>query len=121
MTMAELKNFESVLQTRARELARSLAERNQIVIERSGDALDGSLHAADRELSAQALAKDFRLLRQVEAARDRIQDGTYGICLHCEEEIPLKRIQAIPWAAFCISCQEKEESRANRPTLSQAA
>ena len=120
--MLELKRFELVLQARARELARSVAERNQIRIERSADAFDGRLHAADRESSAQALAEDFRLLRQVEAARDRIRDGTFGICLRCEGGIPLKRLQAIPWAAFCKSCQEMaEEGRAYRPKLARAA
>ena len=120
--MTELKKFELVLQTRERELARSLTERDQILIERSGDSFDGRLDAADREFSAQALAGDFCLLRQVEAARDRIRDGTFGICLRCGEEIPLKRLEAIPWAAFCISCQEMaEEGEADRPTFARAA
>ena len=122
MTMPELKKFESALRTRAGDLARSLAGRNQIMIERSADAFDERLHAADRELSAQALAGDSRLLHQVEAARDRIRDGAFGICLRCEEEIPVKRLEAIPWAAFCLSCQEMaEESTAYRPTLARAA
>jgi DnaK suppressor protein len=120
--MPELKTFESVLQARARELAHSLADRNPIRIDRSADAFDGRLHAADRESSAQVLAEDFRLLRQVEAARNRIQDGTFGICLRCEEGIPLKRFQAIPWAAFCKSCQEMaEEANTYRPKLARAA
>ena len=122
MTTAELKTFEIVLQTRASELARSLAERNQILIERSANAFDGSLLAADRESSAQALAEIFQVLRQVESARDRIRDGTYGICVRCEEEIPLRRLQAIPWAAFCLWCQERaEEGRAYRPMLARSA
>lgn len=120
--MPELKQFELVLQTRAREVARALGGRNQILIERSADAFDERLHAADRESSAQALAGDFRLIRQVEAARDRIRDGIFGICLRCEKAIPLKRLHAIPWAAFCLSCQEMaEESRADRPALARAA
>jgi DnaK suppressor protein len=110
------------LQSRAQELARFLAERNQITIERSADAFDGRLEAADRETSAQALAEDFRLLRRIEAARDRIRDGTFGICLGCEEGISLKRLRAVPWAALCISCQEKaEEGSACRLSLAQAA
>ena len=122
MTIPELKKFESVLQARARELARTLAERNQIMIERSADAFDGRLHAADRESSAQALGGDFVLLRHVEAARDRIRDGTFGICLRCEEAILLKRLQAIPWAAYCVSCRAKtEEGVLFRPGLARVA
>lgn len=121
MTMPELKEFELVLRTRAQELARSLAERNQLTIEKSADEVDQRLHAADRESSAQALAGVSHLLRQVEAARDRMRRGAFGICLRCEEGIPLKRLQAIPWAAFCISCQAAEEGEAYRPALARAA
>ena len=122
MTMLEMKKFELALQARARDLARSLAERHQITVETSADEFDESLHAAGRELSAQALAERSRLLRNVEAARDRIRDGTFGSCLGCEEEIPLKRLQAIPWADLCISCQEMaEKGEAYRRTLARAA
>lgn len=119
--MLELKNFESMLQIRARELARSLAERNQIMIEQSTDEFDGRLQSADRERSAQALADGSRTLRLVEAARDRIRDGTFGVCLGCGAEIAMKRLQAIPWAALCVSCQEEEENMAFRPALGRAA
>ena len=37
----------------------------------------------------------------------RIADGSYGVCLHCEEDISPKRVNAVPWAAFCIKCQEQ--------------
>jgi DnaK suppressor protein len=122
MTTLELKKFESALQTRARELARFLAQRNQIAIERLADAFDATLLAAERESSAQTLEQGFRLLRQVEAARDRLRDGSFGICLGCEEDIAPKRLQAVPWAAYCVSCQtEAEEAGAFQPRLARAA
>ena len=122
MNIAELKNFEDALQARARELLRSQAERRHIVVERSADALDGTLQAADRERSAQTLAEDFRRLRHVEAALARIRSGDFGICQSCDQRIPLRRLQAVPWAALCVSCQEKEEERrAFRPALARAA
>jgi DnaK suppressor protein len=110
MTTLELKRFEAALKTRARELARSLAERNQITIERAADDFDASLLAVERESSARTLEQDFRLLREVEAALGRLSAGTFGICAHCEEAITRKRLQAIPWAAYCVSCQEKAEA-----------
>ena len=122
MTTLERKTLEAALQARARELARSLAQRNRITIERSADVFDATLLAAERESSAQALEQESWLLRQVDAARDRIRDGTFGVCLRCEEEIAPKRLQAIPWAAYCVSCQEKtEEGRAFGPRLARAA
>jgi DnaK suppressor protein len=110
MTTLDLKALEAVLNVRYRELARSLAERAQITIERAADAFDASLLATERESSAQTLEQEFRLLRQVEAARDRLRDGTFGICRRCEEEIAPKRLQAIPWASYCVSCQQKAEA-----------
>lgn len=75
---------------------RSLATHHQITIERAADAFDEALLAAEGESSPQILAQDFQLLRQVEAARDRMRDGTFGICLRCEEGIASKRLRAIP-------------------------
>lgn len=40
------------------------------------------------------------------SALRRIEDGSFGKCLHCEEEISPKRLAAVPWASFCIQCQE---------------
>lgn len=120
MTTLNLKTLESALEARARELARSVTERNRITIEKSADAFDATLLAAEREASAQSLTQDFRLLREVEAARDRMRRGAYGICLRGEEEIPPKRLQAVPWAAYCLLCQAAAE-KASPPQLARAA
>jgi len=45
-------------------------------------------------------------LRNVRAALHRIDEGMYGVCLHCEEDISPKRLNAVPWAPYCIACQE---------------
>ena len=122
MTPFEIMKIESALAKRARELTRSLAERNQIAIERSADEFDDALLAAEREFSAQALSQDLRLLRDIEAARDRLRASTYGVCLHCEEAIAPRRLQAIPWAAYCISCQENvDDDRTFQTKLANAA
>jgi DnaK suppressor protein len=109
MTNLELKTLDSVLQRRARELLRSLVGADQIVVERSADQFDAQVLAAERESSAQALAQQFRLLRQIQAARNRIILGSYGICLNCDGEIAVKRLQAVPWAEYCLSCQTEAE------------
>jgi DnaK suppressor protein len=121
MKPLDMKALEPALKRRARELVRSLAERNQIAIERSADAFDAQLLAAERESSAQALAQEFRLLRQIEAARDRMRHGIYGVCLSCNQEIAFKRLEAIPWAACCLSCQAEAEGFMRGPEFAQAA
>jgi DnaK suppressor protein len=50
---------------------------------------------------------DWQRLKQVEEALDRLKAGDYGTCQHCEEPIPEKRLKAIPWARYCVPCQEK--------------
>ena len=50
---------------------------------------------------------DYLVLRQVEEALDRLEAGDYGVCLACEELIPAKRLQALPWARYCVQCQEQ--------------
>ena len=122
MTTLDLKTLEVALQTRARKLVGILAERNQIAIERAADVFDASLLAIQRESSARTLEQDYRLLREVEAALGRLRGGTFGICRRCEEEIAPKRLQAIPWAAYCVSCQEKAEAgEMTLPGLARAA
>ncbi|HWC97200.1 MAG TPA: TraR/DksA family transcriptional regulator [Candidatus Sulfopaludibacter sp.] len=54
---------------------------------------------------------DYGQLRQVEEALDRLASGDFGICLACEEPIAAKRLAAIPWARYCVSCQEEAGSR----------
>ena len=49
---------------------------------------------------------DYRQLRLVDEALDRLDAGDYGICLECDEPIAEKRLRALPWARYCVTCQE---------------
>jgi len=51
---------------------------------------------------------DYGQLRLVDEALDRLNSGDYGICLNCEQPIPPKRLAALPWARYCVPCQEEE-------------
>ena len=53
--------------------------------------------------------REHGLLRMVEAALRRIQDGSFGRCLSCGNEIDVKRLQFVPWTRYCIQCQEHSE------------
>ena len=102
------ENIDDTLATRARELARTLAGRNHIAIDTSADEVENTVLAAAREYSAQALSKDMRSLREVEAARKRLRNGVYSFCLRCDEEIAPKRLQVIRWAAACHVMQGRD-------------
>lgn len=51
-------------------------------------------------------AGDRQILRRIQEALDRIDDSSYGICVHCENEIQPKRLEAVPWTGLCIQCQD---------------
>jgi DnaK suppressor protein len=107
MTKAELDKYKSVLEAKQAELTGSLRNRDEIVIEKAPDALDEVQLAGERELAIRNLDRDSNMLRQIRRALGRIADGSYGVCLHCEEDISPKRVNAVPWAAYCIKCQEQ--------------
>jgi DnaK suppressor protein len=106
MTQAETKKYKEILETRQAELVEVLRNRDAITIEKSPDALDEVQNAAERELAIRNLDRESNLLRNVRAALRRIDEGEFGVCVHCEEEISPKRIAAVPWTPYCIACQE---------------
>lgn len=111
MTLAETERLTSLLRSKQTELSRSLRYRDEIVIEKASDALDEVQLKEERELAIRNLDRDSHALRLIHRALARIANGTYGICLHCDEDILPKRMAAVPWAAFCIRCQEKIDHR----------
>ena len=106
MTKSELRKFREILEAKQSELALLVRNRDGIAIEKSPDALDEVQHAAERELAIRNLDRESHLLRNVRAALRRIDEGNFGVCLHCEEDISPKRLVAVPWTPFCIQCQE---------------
>src|SRR5262245_46768294 len=98
------------LREKASELRRRMsAEKAAAVVSRLEDPSDsGDLSQQSHEewlfLNRNSLERS--LLREVEEALMRVHEGTYGICQECEEPISAKRLQALPWAKFCVSCQE---------------
>ena len=106
MRKTQMRKFDRVLEAKQAELVRVLRNRDAITIEKSADALDEVQHAAERELAIRNLDRESNLLRLVRLALRRISDGSYGICMHCEEDINPRRLAAVPWAPYCIQCQE---------------
>ena len=109
MTPTNREKTQAILAARREELSRAARRREGITIERTADALDETQSAAARELTTRTLERDAKLLRDVQIAMDRLADGSYGVCMECEEEISQKRLQALPWAALCLNCQENAD------------
>ena len=60
----------------------------------------------DEFVSLRMNGLDYNQPRLVEEALDRLKAGDYGICLACDEPIAEKRLRALPWARYCVTCQD---------------
>lgn len=81
-------------------------------IDSEGEAMDIADKASSsytKEFMFSKSNSDRRFLRVVREALERIKDGTYGECVSCQDEINVKRLEAVPWTRLCIRCQELEE------------
>ena len=113
MDKKKLEAFKKRLETRQQELRRNVSRTQQDG--RSSDE-DSAQDIADK--AASSYNKEFlfhqsnaerQLLQMVEGALARIQDGSFGQCISCGQEINPKRLEAVPWTRHCIACQEKLE------------
>ncbi len=109
MTEIQLVKFRNVLEAKKCEVEQMLTHRAEITIEKSADAIDEVQYASERELAICNLDRESKLLFDVRSALRRTKEGTFGICLNCEEEISAKRLAAVPWAPYCITCQERAD------------
>src|SRR5438874_8517415 len=106
MNQTDLNKYKAILEAKQAEISAGLRNREDIAIEKTPDAIDEVQLAGERELAIRNLDRESNLLRQVRTALARIADGSYGTCLHCEEEISPKRLNAVPQTPYCIKCQE---------------
>src|SRR5947209_7062390 len=79
--------------------------REEIAVENAPDTVDLVQRAGDREMAIRKIEADFSKLQSARLALERFDEGTYGTCLRCDNEISINRLKAIPWAAYCVTCQ----------------
>jgi len=109
MTRLELNTFRKALEIRQAELGNTNRNREAMAIESSSDELDQTQCANDRDYAMSTLQRNSDRLREVRDALRRMEVGTFGFCAACEEEINPRRLAAVPWACFCVVCQEAED------------
>lgn len=101
------------------EMRRALIEKlNEKYSEAMGLGVDGTQDSADeaynlynKNLMLGRVETDALKLRLVEQALQRIDTGTYGICIECEEEIEEKRLEYVPFARYCTDCKSELEKK----------
>lgn len=112
-----LTHQRNVLLARIRELRRSQEEEQ--VTEPSDD-MDIARSQANVETHASLIEHSEDLLKAIATAASRLEQGRYGTCEGCETDIPLKRLDALPFAIYCVECQKESETRRERGTISES-
>ena len=77
--------------------------------EATQDIADKAANSYTKEFLFHQSDENRRLLQLIVEALDRLKTGTYGLCVSCQEEVQVKRLEAVPWARHCIECQEKQD------------
>lgn len=111
----QITHFKKRLEEMRGQLTRVLQDTKKEVTQ-ADESKGYSQHSADegtddfvRNINLEVTNKEFGLLRQIDRALEKIEDQTYGICDLSGEEIPIKRLEAIPYATMTVKAQEKFE------------
>lgn len=115
LTKKQIKEFKKRLEDLRKQMTQDVRETSETM--RSADESRGySQHQADegtddfeQTITLALSDKEMKVLRQIERALEKIEEDTYGICDVSGEEIPLKRLEAIPYANMTVQSQEKFE------------
>jgi len=111
----KLGPYRNILEKKAEEVRRSMSAQKaaQVVARLDCPSDEGDLSQQHHEewIFLNRNTIDMKLLREVSDALQRIAQGSYGVCLECEEPISVKRLEAVPWARYCVSCQERIAAR----------
>ena len=105
-----------LLEEKARELMENMGTTTTSVVarrEEPNDSGDMAEQSHEECLFLNRNAATAQQLRQIKEALQRLNEGTYGVCAECEKPISPKRLQAVPWAKYCVQCQEQRGSWTN--------
>jgi len=114
MDKKKLESFKKRLEERQQSLRKTVSR-----TEEDGRIADQDTAQDIADRAASSYTKEFlfsqsnnerQLLQMVENALQRIREGEFGECVNCGNEINGKRLEAVPWTRYCISCQEKLEN-----------
>src|SRR5271156_3213037 len=124
-----LERFEGLRQLLIRQRGDTTArvktirqEQNNEALSTPGDEMDVARSLADVETHASLIENAEHKLRQIDSALTQLEQGNYGICANCGEEIPLARLEGVPFAIYCVDCQaELSEGAAGNRDSGRAA
>jgi len=112
LTQRELQKFKELLLAKRNESLDSVSTMEVETLRRErSDLSSRPIHMADlgtdsyeQEFTLELMDSERKLIAEIDDALNRIEDGTYGICEVGGEPIPKQRLEAIPWARYCVAC-----------------
>ena len=129
MNKKDGKVFYDLLMKKKQELLKGIAHIANDALKTSqrdatGDLSAYSLHMADvatdnyeREFQLGLADNEQKLLNRINAALEKIEAGTFGLCELCEKKIAKARLKVVPYAELCVPCQEKQEKKKRRKSF----
>ena len=110
LTKAQFGHYKQMLQSKAVELRKNMSTPAAATIvarrEEPVDVADLSTQSHEEWIFLNRNSLDMSLLRQIKHALIRIEDQSYGVCQECGISISAKRLEAVPWANYCVICQD---------------
>lgn len=115
LNQKDMKRFKKMLEESKKNLLNSakktLMEESNFDTDDLPDEIDLASSEYNQSMVFRLRDREKFLLKKIEKALGRIEDGTFGICERCEEEISLKRLEARPVTTLCIRCKEEQEKK----------
>ncbi len=123
LTKKELTEYKKLILKRKDEILDDIQHISEDTLKKSqkdasGDISGYTYHMADvatdtydREFSLGLASNGREMLYGLDDALKRIEEGTLGICEECKAAIAKTRLKAVPWARYCVKCQEKKEKK----------
>ncbi len=110
MEPSEIHKYREILQKKRDEIVSAAPARTPSTEpgSKSGDWIDQSSLESDIHVRLALKQTDSKLLRAIEEAILRLDQGVYGVCMDCENEIAGARLDAVPWTRVCIDCKERQ-------------
>lgn len=113
MDPKKFDHYKKKLLEKKNELYRVVSMTEQYGREADGDSTqdvaDKAANSYTKEFLFSQSSNERNVLQMVNEALNRVEDGTFGVCVSCDNEIQQKRLEAVPWTRHCISCQERQE------------
>lgn len=113
MDKRKIKSYRDRLLARRENLFGQVMEAESYSRERDAEATqdpaDMAANSYNKELLFSMSNNDRLLLEMIDEALERIEAGAYGECINCGEAVQEKRLEAVPWARYCLKCQDLQE------------